>query len=81
MKNLNNKRHGILKFIYSEKATKFCEILRPSQNRRTFINKRHGSRILNKTASWPNHTSYRKFDSNKFVQNSLCIYVYGHDYF
>ena len=36
------------------------------------INKRHGSQMLIKTASRPNQTSYRKFDPNEFVQNSLC---------
>ena len=36
------------------------------------LNKRHGSQMLIKTASRPNHTSYRKFDTNEFVQNSLC---------
>ena len=33
------------------------------------INKRHGSRILELTASWPSHTSYRKVYFNEFVQN------------
>ena len=39
------------------------------------INKRHGSQMLIKTASRPNHTSYRKFYTNEFVQNSLCCNV------
>ena len=38
---------------------------------RYLINKRHGSRILEKTASWPKHTSYREVYFNEFVQNSL----------
>ena len=28
--------------------------------------------MLIKAASRPNHTSYRKFHTNEFVQNSLC---------
>ena len=35
------------------------------------IDKRHGSRILKKTVSRPNHISYRKVYFNEFVQNSL----------
>ena len=28
--------------------------------------------VLKKTATQPNHTSYRKFDFNEFVRNPLC---------
>jgi hypothetical protein len=53
--------HSVATHLEDARKTKKCNL----------IDKRHGSRILELTASRPNHISYRKVYFDEFVQNSL----------